>query len=117
MPLMSLNFLHKNHFRLCAAALCTAMLFSLHTEAAQAAVRKDVSEYAGRRCNTPPRGSGVIVGMFQGYGESAFNYDDNPEVISRYRCFRSMEECRGWLYTMQSLYSAGLPRIVRCIRR
>ncbi len=117
MPFMSLNFMRKNCFRLCLTALCAAGLLSLPAEAAQAAVRKDVSEYAGQRCNTPPRGSGVIVGIFQGYGESVFNNDDSPEVISRYRCFRSMEECRGWLYTMQSLYSAGMPRAVKCIKR
>ena len=33
----------------------------------QAAVRKNVSEYAGQRCSPPPRGSGVIIGRFQGY--------------------------------------------------
>ncbi|SDP04967.1 hypothetical protein SAMN05443582_103260 [Phyllobacterium sp. OV277] len=84
----------------------------------QAAVRKNVSEYAGVRCNTPPRGSGVIVGRYSGT-------TDNPIIsmggdyvgVSAYRCFRSMEECRGWLYTMRSKYIDGNFVLIGCDKR
>lgn len=117
MPFMSLNFLSKSGLRLCVSAFSILALTTISTPQAEAAVRKNVSEYAGQRCNPPPRGSGVIVGIFQGLGESAFVSSDYPEMISRYRCFPSLEECKGWLYTMQSLYSAGLPRAAKCLKR
>lgn len=82
---------------------------------AGAAVLKNVSEHAGERCNTPPRGSGVIVGIFSGETESPFLTDGDARMpVDRYRCFTSMEECRGWLYTMQSKYDAGAPRAASC---
>ncbi|MBC2884710.1 metallophosphoesterase [Ochrobactrum sp. CM-21-5] len=86
---------------------------------AQAQVRKDVSEYAGQRCNTPPRGSGVIVGQFSGVDDSPFISDGDALVpIDRFRCFATMSECKGWLYTMQSKYTnAGAPTVVRCTKR
>lgn len=99
------------------STLSIAAMLALPAPQAEAAVRKNVSEYAGQRCNPPPRGSGAIVGIFQGFGESAFVSSDYPESINRYRCFSSMEECKGWLYTMQSLYSAGLPRAAKCLKR
>lgn len=112
-----LNFVDTNRIRFCVSAVSTlAFLFTIAPQA-DAAVRKNVSEYAGQRCNTPPRGSGVIVGIFDGLGESAFISSDYPETISRYRCFSTMDECKGWLYTMQSLYSAGLPRAAKCLKR
>ncbi|MFC0245211.1 hypothetical protein ACFOLL_05620 [Falsochrobactrum ovis] len=86
------------------------------TGEAWAQVRKDVSEFAGERCNTPPRGSGVVVGQFSGVDDSPFvSGGDGRVPITRFRCFASMEECKGWLYTMQSKYSnAGPPSLVRC---
>ncbi|EEZ32547.1 Metallo-phosphoesterase [Brucella sp. NF 2653] len=86
---------------------------------AEAQVRKDVSEYAGRRCNTPPRGSGIIVGQFSGVDDSPFISDGDALVaIDRYRCFTTMSECKGWLYTMQSKYTnAGAATLARCIKR
>lgn len=117
MSLKFLNFLDVARFRLFVTLMSAfAIVFTLAPQA-DAAVRKNVSEYAGQRCNTPPRGSGVIVGIFDGLGESAFVSSDYPETISRYRCFSSMDECKGWLYTMQSLYSAGLPRVAKCLKR
>ncbi|WOC15242.1 metallophosphoesterase [Pseudochrobactrum sp. MP213Fo] len=112
---MFCNFRNSAHLLLYALCFGTGLLSALVP--AEAAVRKDVSEYAGQRCNTPPHGSGVIVGIFQGLGESVFISHDSPEVISRYRCFRSIEECKGWLYTMQSLYTVGLPRAAKCVKR
>ncbi|HWT62583.1 MAG TPA: hypothetical protein VN150_08345 [Ochrobactrum sp.] len=90
---------------------------SVNTASAQ--VRKNVSEYAGQRCNTPPRGSGVIVGQFSGVDDSPFVSDGDGQVpIDRFRCFKTMAECKGWLYTMQSKYTnAGLPTVVRCTKR
>jgi len=87
--------------------------------AADAAVRKNVSEFAGKRCNTPPKGSGIIVGQFSGVDDSPFISDGDGLVpIDRFRCFTSIEECQGWLYTMQSKYTnAGLPTVVRCSKR
>lgn len=103
-------------------AFLTALIaFPLPAPATQAdaQVRKDVSEYAGQRCNTPPRGSGVIVGQFSGVDDSPFNSDGDGRVpIDRFRCFQTMSECKGWLYTMQSKYtSAGAATVVRCTKR
>ncbi|MDH7792917.1 hypothetical protein QBD00_003839 [Ochrobactrum sp. AN78] len=86
---------------------------------ANAQVRKNVSEFAGQRCNTPPRGSGVIIGQFSGVDDSPFVSDGDGLVpIDRFRCFKTMSECKGWLYTMQSKYTnAGLPTVVRCTKR
>ncbi|MBA8876717.1 metallophosphoesterase [Phyllobacterium myrsinacearum] len=81
----------------------------------QAAVRKNVSEYAGERCNTPPRGSGVIVGQYSGTTDNpiiSMGGDNVP--VSAYRCFRSMEECQGWLYTMRSKYTDGISVLINC---
>ncbi|WP_343313883.1 metallophosphoesterase [Brucella sp. BE17] len=85
---------------------------------ASAQVRKDVSEYAGQRCSTPPRGSGVIFGQFSGVDDSPFIGSDGLVPVDRMRCFATMSECKGWLYTMQSKYTnAGTARIVRCMKR
>jgi hypothetical protein len=94
------------------------MLSVMDMTEVQAAVRKNVSEYAGERCNTPPRGSGVIVGQYSGS-------TDNPIIsmggdyvsVSAFRCFSSMEECQGWLYTMRSKYIDGSPVLISCKRR
>lgn len=117
MPFMSANRRISAALRFGLSALSITALLALPVPQVEAAMRKNVSEYAGKRCNPPPRGSGAIVGIFQGLGESAFVSSDYPEVISRYRCFSSLEECKGWLYTMQSLYSAGLPRAAKCLKR
>ncbi|WP_342634454.1 metallophosphoesterase [Phyllobacterium salinisoli] len=107
------------HFAFAVLLGSATILQSFGTfSAAEAAVLKNVSEYAGQRCNTPPRGSGVIVGIFSGVKESPFISDDDARVpVDRFRCFTSMDECRGWLYTMQSKYDAGAPRAVSCRRR
>lgn len=98
--------------------LTIAMIAGLSSTPATAAVRKDVSEFAGQRCNTPARGSGVIVGIFDGVGSSLFNSDgDALRSVSRYRCFSSEAECKGWLYTMRSKYDAGIPRTAKCLKR
>lgn len=85
---------------------------------AQAAIRKNVSEYAGRRCNNPPRGSGIIVGRYSGT-------TDNPMIsmggdtagVYAFRCFTSMAECQGWLYTMRSKYTDGNSVLISCKRQ
>lgn len=85
---------------------------------AQAAVRKNVSEFAGQRCNNPPRGSGVIVGRYSGTTDNpiiSMGGDNVP--VSDFRCFRTMEECRGWLYTMRSKYVDGNSVLIGCDRR
>ena len=104
-------------FTLCLVLAACNQSASVHNSAGVS--RKDVSEFAGQRCNTPPRGSGVIVGQFSGVDESPFIGSGDALVsVDRYRCFSSMEECRGWLYTMQSLYTnAGTPSLVRCTKR
>lgn len=86
---------------------------------AEAQVRKDVSEYAGQRCSVPKRGSGIIVGQFSGVDDSPFiTGGDGLVPIDRVRCFSSMSECKGWLYTMQSKYTnAGAATLVRCTKR
>ena len=80
-------------------------------------VLKNVPENAGRRCNTPPRGSGVIVGIYRGLDKSSGMFGDGRQEVNRYRCFESVEQCRGWLYTMQSNYFTELPAAIGCWRR
>lgn len=86
---------------------------------AQAQIRKDVGEFAGQRCSVPPRGSGVIVGRFSGVDDSPFiSGGDGLVPVDRIRCFTSMSECRGWIYTMQSKYTnAGPATVARCYKR
>ena len=99
--------------------LVSAFVALPSVSAANAQVRKNVSEFAGQRCNTPPRGSGVIVGQFSGVDDSPFVSDGDGLVpIDRFRCFKTMAECKGWLYTMQSKYTnAGAATLVRCTKR
>lgn len=88
------------------------------TQMPVAAVLKNVSEYEGERCNTPPKGSGIIVGYFSGSQFGASVSQESYHQVSRYRCFKNLEICKGWLYTMNSLYSdAGPPTISRCFIR
>ncbi|WP_337961953.1 MULTISPECIES: hypothetical protein [Brucella/Ochrobactrum group] len=103
---------------LVALPLATAPI-SANMTSAHAQVRKNVSEFAGQRCNTPPRGSGVIVGQFSGVDDSPFvSGGDGLVPIDRFRCFKTMAECKGWLYTMQSKYTnAGAATVVRCTKR
>ncbi|MBB5703734.1 hypothetical protein FHS76_003644 [Ochrobactrum daejeonense] len=103
---------------LASASLAVSSLIALPMSA-QAQVRKDVGEYAGQRCNVPRRGSGIIVGQFSGVDDSPFISDGDGLVpVSRVRCFSTMSECKGWLYTMQSKYTnAGAPTLVRCTKR
>jgi hypothetical protein len=98
----------------CVSAVAQVAL----TKDANAAVRKDVSENAGKNCNTPPKGSGVIVGMFVGRAEAKFFPSDSSVSLSRYKCFTTMSECQGWLYTMNTLYSVNGPTpVARCFIR
>ncbi|RZS88525.1 hypothetical protein EV217_0911 [Phyllobacterium myrsinacearum] len=101
------------------AALAALPLFpGADMTGAQAAVRKNVSEFAGQRCNNPPRGSGVIVGRYSGTTDNpiiSMGGDNVP--VSDFRCFRTMEECRGWLYTMRSKYVDGNSVLIGCDRR
>ncbi len=88
------------------------------TSEVQAAVRKNVSEYAGQRCNTPPRGSGIVVGRYSGTTDNpiiSFGGDNVP--VFAVRCFTSMQECQGWLYTMRSKYLDGNSVLINCQRR
>ncbi len=103
---------------LTSASLAVSGLVALPISA-EAQVRKDVSEYAGQRCNVPKRGSGIIVGQFSGVDDSPFlTGGDGLIPIDRVRCFTTLSECKGWLYTMQSKYTnAGAATLVRCTRR
>jgi len=83
-----------------------------------AAVRKNVSEYAGQRCNTPPRGSGIVIGRYSGFTDNpiiSFGGDWTP--VFAVRCFTSMQECQGWLYTMRSKYNDANQKLISCQRR
>lgn len=104
---------------LLSAAFITAMtLIYLQSTQAEAAVLKNVSEYAGKRCSTPPKGSGAIVGLFLGVDEQSFLTEESNVTIHRYRCFDTMRECQGWLYTMNSKYFATNPNLTsRCFIR
>ena len=88
------------------------------TTGANAQVRKDVSEHAGRRCSAPPKGSGIILGQFSGVDDSPMVSMDGIVPVDRMRCFTNLSECKGWLYTMQSKYTnAGPATVARCIKR
>ncbi|MBB3238085.1 metallophosphoesterase [Phyllobacterium endophyticum] len=84
----------------------------------QAAVRKNVSEYAGQRCNTPPRGSGIILGQYTGTTDNPILSMGGDDVtVSFFRCFTSMAECQGWLYTLRSKYTDGNSVLISCRKR
>ncbi|MGU3574734.1 metallophosphoesterase [Brucellaceae bacterium C25G] len=102
---------------LSAALLASLSLVNIQATEASAAVRKDVSEFAGERCNTPPKGSGAVVGIFNGYEDRVLSYDSKV-TINRYRCFKTLDECQGWLYTMNSKYLAtNIGITARCFVR
>lgn len=102
---------------LSAALLTSLSLVNIQATEASAAVRKDVSEFAGERCSTPPKGSGAIVGMFYGYDNRFISADSNV-MVNRYRCFRTLSECQGWLYTMNSKYMpTSMSQSARCFVR
>lgn len=65
------------------------------TSAHSDAIPKNINEFAGRRCNTPKKGSGLVVGYFSGYSDDAFINDDGYQSVDRYRCFPTLSECRG----------------------
>lgn len=77
-------------------------------------IRKDIDEYAGQRCNTPAKGSGIVAGFFSSVTDNPIVSSDGYVPVDRYRCFKSMDECRGWLYTMESLYGSPPPRAAKC---
>lgn len=93
-------------------------LLSADISQAQAAVRKNVSEYAGERCNAPPVGSGIVLGRYSGTTDNPMiSFGDDQTTVSFQRCFGSMEECQGWLYTMRSKYTDGNSVLIGCKRR
>lgn len=99
------------------AVLAQPVLLATSMSDVQAAVRKGVSEYAGQRCNTPPRGSGIVLGRYSGTTDSGGIGDGDNSGISAFRCFSTMEECQGWLYTMRSKYNDGISVLIGCSRR
>nr|WP_246791681.1 hypothetical protein [Bartonella apis] len=94
--------------------LLLVIIFSLPAQSA--GIRKDVDEYAGTRCNTPAKGSGIVAGYFSGLTDNPIVSSDGFVPVDRFRCFKSMDECRGWLYTMESLYGAPPPTATLCTR-
>lgn len=94
------------------------VLLSADISQAQAAVRKNVSEYAGERCNAPPVGSGVVFGRYSGTTDNPMiSFGDDETTVSFQRCFGSLEECQGWLYTMRSKYTDANSVLIGCKRR
>lgn len=106
--------------RLLGISLVAFTLFTILTTqfmipiAQGANIKKNVDEYAGKRCNTPAKGSGIVAGYFSGVTDNPIISSDEYVPVDRYRCFKSMEECRGWLYTMESLYGSPPPRATLC---
>ncbi len=93
-------------------------LLSIDLLQAQAAARKHVSEYAGERCNAPPIGSGIVFGRYSGTTDNPMiSFGDDQTTVSFQRCFQSIEECKGWLYTMRSKYTDGNSVLIGCKRR
>lgn len=63
-------------------------------------------EYAGWRCNTPAKGSGITAGFFRGWEQTAFqDRGDGLMPVERFRCFKTVPECKTWLKTMTYLYN------------
>lgn len=82
------------------------------------AVRKNVSEYAGERCNAPPVGSGIVFGRYSGSTDNPMiSFGSDQMTVSFQRCFGTLEECQGWLYTMRSKYIDGNSVLIGCKRR
>ncbi|MHC1549719.1 metallophosphoesterase [Phyllobacterium sp. K27] len=82
------------------------------------AVRKNVSEYAGERCNAPPVGSGIVFGRYSGTTDNPMiSFGGDQTSVSFQRCFGSLDECQGWLYTMRSKYTDGNSVLIGCKRR
>ncbi|MEK1890823.1 MAG: metallophosphoesterase [Phyllobacterium sp.] len=109
---------HSRFILLAAIGLAAQPFLAITQVDSAAAVLKNVSEYAGRRCNTPPRGSGIIIGYYSGTTDNpiiSFGGDEAP--VTAVRCFTSMQECQGWLYTMRSKYNDGPSVLIRCERR
>ncbi|WP_295966027.1 hypothetical protein [uncultured Bartonella sp.] len=94
--------------------LLLVIIFSLPAQSA--GIRKNVDEYAGTRCNTPAKGSGIVAGYFSGLTDNPIVSSDGFVPVDRFRCFKSMDECRGWLYTMESLYGSPPPTATLCTR-
>ena len=38
-------------------------------------------------------------------------------TVSFFRCFTSMQECQGWLYTLRSKYTDGNSVLISCKKR
>ena len=64
------------------------------------------SEYAGKACSTPPKGSGIVAGYFRGWEQTAFQDRGSGLMpVERYRCFEKISECQDWLKTMTYFYN------------
>lgn len=90
-----------------------------HSDQRRGAGPQGCERICGATLQHAARGSGIIVGQFSGVDDSPFISDGDALVaIDRYRCFTTMSECKGWLYTMQSKYTnAGAATLARCIKR
>lgn len=109
---------HMTRIFMFGLAVCIQpALLSAGVSQAQA-VRKNVSEYAGQRCSTPPPGSGIIVGRYSGTTDNPIlSFGGDTASVWAVRCFTSMAECKGWLYTMRSKYTDGNSVLISCRRR
>ncbi|UXN02419.1 hypothetical protein [Bartonella sp. HY406] len=73
------------------------------------------NEFLGKRCNTPPKGSGIIAGFFRGWEQTPFQYYGSGYMpVERYRCFQTMNECKTWLFTMNYYYNEKTPDASLC---
>ncbi|EJF90566.1 hypothetical protein [Bartonella tamiae] len=71
-----------------------------------AQVANMTSEFAGERCSTPPKGSGVVAGFFRGWKQTPFQDKGSGLMpVDRYRCFTTIEKCQSWLKTMTFYYN------------
>lgn len=75
------------------------------------------SEYAGERCSTPPKGSGIVAGFFRGWEQTPFqNRGSGLMPVERFRCFKTMNDCRSWLKTMNYLYNEKIIDASMCTK-
>lgn len=75
------------------------------------------SEYAGERCSTPPRGSGIVAGFFRGWEQTPFqNRGSGLMPVERFRCFKTMNECQSWQKTMNYFYGKKTVDTSKCTK-
>lgn len=82
-----------------------------------AAPPNPADEQLGMACKTPPKGSGLVAGYFRGWQQTPFqDWGSGLMPVERFRCFKTMTQCKRWLYTMNYYYNEKTPDAHMCTR-